>query len=469
MGRTATGTVRILNGEDGKPVWHGRWTRADGTRSEWLPLPGRISLDDEAGAKACAARMAPKVRAASVNNGGEGETVGKWFARLHAAKEAKGLATVGDMRGRARNWILPGIEQKTMRDGSLSIEDGERIVTRLDRAVAEFAKKGPGEGRLSPSTARNVWGDAMHALDEAVRSKDASLRVLTANPWRDVRGPDSGEEREGQILYSDELLALLRGIPVDPDAPPVPLYRRQCYAMAAYTKARASELEALTASDIDLAHGTITIDKQSDRKSKGRAKTKATKTKRVRVIDVEPHLRPLLEHLVAHPAGKKSRLLHMPRPEDRAEQLRRDLVHVGVTRKALHIEGDPLRRSILFHDLRDTGLTHMAVRGDAPIAIQWAGGHSDFKTTQGYIDRGRVEARRIGAPLPPLPSDLVGDESPRIAPGAISSRNSVTNKALSASPTGFDTLGNPGFPAENPPSAPSRAGFLLSFPVRYVA
>jgi hypothetical protein len=63
----------------------------------------------------------------------------------------------------------------------------------------------------------------------------------------------------------------------------------------------------------------------------------------------------------------------MPPPEDRAELLRRDLMHVGVTRKALHIEGDPLCRAIVFHDLRDTGLTHMAVRGDAPIVIQWAG------------------------------------------------------------------------------------------------
>ncbi len=32
----------------------------------------------------------------------------------------------------------------------------------------------------------------------------------------------------------------------------------------------------------------------------------------------------------------------MPPPEDRPELLGRDLVHVGVTRKALHIEGDPL-------------------------------------------------------------------------------------------------------------------------------
>jgi hypothetical protein len=76
----------------------------------------------------------------------------------------------------------------------------------------------------------------------------------------------------------------------------------------------------------------------------------------------------------------------------------------------------------VFHDLRDTGLTHMAVRGDSPIAIQWAGGHTDFKTAQGYLDRGKVEARRIGSPLPPLPPGIV-PESPRTITAKTSNRN----------------------------------------------
>ena len=69
--------------------------------------------------------------------------------------------------------------------------------------------------------------------------------------------------------------------------------------------------------------------------------------------------------------------------------------------------------------VRDTGLTHIAVRGDPPIAIQWAGGYTDFKTTQGYTDRGRVEGRRIGAPLPPLPPELF-DPGPETTRGETS-------------------------------------------------
>jgi hypothetical protein len=97
--------------------------------------------------------------------------------------------------------------------------------------------------------------------------------------------------------------------------------------------------------------------------------------------------------------------LHLPPPEDRAELLRRDLWTVGARRDALH-NSDELQRAIVLHDLRDTGLTHMAVRGDSPVLIQWAAGHTDMKTTSGYIERGKVEARRIGTPLPPLPEGL---------------------------------------------------------------
>jgi len=258
-------------------------------------------------------------------------------------------------------------------------------------------------------------GDVQHAFDEAVNAKDPTLRALKVNPLASVRGPDPGEDREGQILYSDEIAALLRGESADPARPPVPLYRRQTYAMAVYTKARASELAALTAADVDLAHATITISKQVDRKSKGREGTKQTKTRKVRTVDIEAHLMPLVKALLNAPQGRKGRLLHMPPPEDLAELLRRDLQTVEVARTALFLEGDPLQRGIVFHDLRDTGLCHMAVRGDSAIVIQWTAGHADFKMTQRYVDRGRVEAKRIGKPFPAIPASLfrIAPESPR--------------------------------------------------------
>ena len=75
MSRKSTGTVRILRNDDGELAWHGKFTHDDGTRSEWLPLPGRIELDDVEGAKACAARIAPGIRVAG-SGGVAVETLG---------------------------------------------------------------------------------------------------------------------------------------------------------------------------------------------------------------------------------------------------------------------------------------------------------------------------------------------------------------------------------------------------------
>jgi hypothetical protein len=39
-----------------------------------------------------------------------------------------------------------------------------------------------------------------------------------------------------------------------------------------------------------------------------------------------------------------------------------------------------------FHDWRHTGITNAAAAGMSPLAIMRMAGHSDFKTTQRYID-----------------------------------------------------------------------------------
>ncbi len=271
--------------------------------------------------------------------------------------------------GRFKSWIEPAIGDKAM--NAVTPADIEAIVEKLDEAFGAWraAAGGRGEGRLSPSTAANVWGDLAHAFDEAVSAKDKSLRVLCANPCANVRGPDTGDDREGPILYSDEILALLRGKAAEPDGKDVPLYRRRTYAVAIYTAGRRSELSAIDAPDVDKAHGTISISKQvARRKAKAadagrrgrKSPTKQTKTGRARTVDIEPHLYPLIEVLIAEVKG--GRLLRVPPIEDCAELLRQDLWTVGVRRPELH-HGDATRTPMTFHCLRDTCLTHMAVRG----------------------------------------------------------------------------------------------------------
>jgi hypothetical protein len=88
--------------------------------------------------------------------------------------------------------------------------------------------------------------------------------------------------------------------------------------------------------------------------------------------------------------------------------------HSSTVRDALHA---PIR----FHDLRSTGLTWMGARGDAPLAISWRGGHTDFKTTQRYIEQGQKLAAGFGRPFPPLPSSLYDvdyDAEPKFAGNA---------------------------------------------------
>jgi len=84
--------------------------------------------------------------------------------------------------------------------------------------------------------------------------------------------------------------------------------------------------------------------KQVDRDT---GKMRPTKTRRVRAIDVEPHLLPLLEVLVEE-AGEGGRLLRMPPDEDRADLLRRHLRVAGCTRESLFAD-DELRAPIKFH------------------------------------------------------------------------------------------------------------------------
>jgi integrase len=404
-GRPAKGCVKWRrNAKTGRRHWHVRLTLADGSRP-WVALDPAILEDEKAAAEACGKVVSDEARVSGLLPDTVKESADEWFKRFYDAKEAKGLSTAKEMRGRYKKWSSPLIGAKDMR--AVTNSDLEAIVRSLDRAVHAFMKEGPGAGRLAPSSATNIWGDVQHAFAEAKSAKDPGLRVLTVNPAADVRGPDPGDDRQGQILYGDELSILVAGEAVEPVHPDVPLYRRQTYAVVTYGKLRASEAEALKPEDVDLDHMTIRVTKQADRKTKERKGTKATKTKRMRTVDIEPHVLPLVRWLVKHPQGKGGRLLRMPPPEDRAELLRKDLHTVGITREALFIEGDPHERAIVFHDLRDTGLTHMAVRGDKPLVIQWTAGHTDFKTTQGYLDRAEVERHRIGLPLPPLPPTLI--------------------------------------------------------------
>ncbi|CAN98940.1 hypothetical protein predicted by Glimmer/Critica [Sorangium cellulosum So ce56] len=92
-----------------------------------------------------------------------------------------------------------------------------------------------------------------------------------------------------------------------------------------------------------------------------------------------------------------------------AVRLRRYLAFAGVTRPELFAD-DATRKPIMFHDLRATGVTWMAIRSDDPLRIMGQAGHVAFSTTQRYVQEAEQLAGRFEAVVPPLPATVLGDD-----------------------------------------------------------
>lgn len=418
MGRAAKGTVLFEGGR-----WKARITMADKTRRT-VALPPGISEDR---AREIALEMSQESRllpsTAAPSEVGALETVEEYGTRFVNWKIKKGHVTALDTRGRLRKWVFPVIGQMPI--GMVRRGELEAVVRNLDAAAST--------GRISTKTAGNAWRDVTGMFAQACQSKDEAMKIREDDPSEKVAGPDSGIDKEKPILFADELTRLLA-------CDKIPVVRRRAYAFAVYLGARANEIAALTAADFDMAHGTVTISKQRDRKTDA---DKRTKTKRTRVTSIELALVPLVEAMAeSRPRGRLFDLddADMPNDEQRASQLRADLKRAGVLRRELHTEGDAQRLPMWFHHLRDTGLCWMAIRGDDPLRIQWRGGHTDFKTTQRYIAQGRMLADggafRANPPFPALPAAII----PARIPARLASDDPGSEGQTEASPTGFEAV-----------------------------
>jgi len=69
--------------------------------------------------------------------------------------------------------------------------------------------------------------------------------------------------------------------------------------------------------------------------------------------------------------------------------------------------GDTAKR-LTWHDLRATGITWMAARGDDPLRIKQHAGHSTFSTTEQYIRTAEAIRDGFGDVFPELPACLLG-------------------------------------------------------------
>lgn len=384
----------------GWPRWFARarawgvYVYVDGRRlPDPIMLPG-IPREDVEGARAAAAGAVAFARANKVVPVDRGETVREWFGRYYDWRATQPLAeTVPTRRSRTERWIL----RVKLPSGG---EFGRRAMTAVSesdvRAVAKSLEDEVATERISPKTACNIWGDLTKGFSDARELNDETLRVRDDNPTTHVRGPKRAPPKAKPILRPDEIVTLLA-------CEAIPVARRRKYALAIYTGARASEQRGFDVESVDFRVMRMSVDRQVNRV--GRVKDR-TKTGRRRVFPIEPALVPLLKFLIGD--RKSGPLIARDNHKDPATQLRIDLKTAGVDRPELHV-ATAMRDHLTFHNLRDTHLTHRAVRGDDPRTVQWVAGHTTPNMTEAYVAQARYEAGiDFGQPFPPLPESLFG-------------------------------------------------------------
>lgn len=391
-GRPASGSLRWRAGQ-----WWAQITLLDGSRPV-VELDPEIPRDDRARARACAREVSEYARTNGVVPSRIKETVSEWTKRWLAVREERGLSSVADDRSRLTHHVLARLGPKDVR--RVSRDEIEDLVDELDRKVRAKI--------ISWKTASHAWGLVTRMFADACGAKRRDLRVREDNPALGVHGPERGPQRSKVYLYPSEVDALL-------SCRDVPLHWRRMFALAAYLYARAGEINALTWEDVDLERGLVHIHKSADRRT---GDVKTTKTKTTRRVPIEPSLRPLLEAMHEE-CGGEGRVSPVEETDKKlSRQLKRCLGLAGVKRAEL-FAADETRKPLTFHDLRGTGITWCAVRGDDPLKIKQRAGHSTFSTTEGYIrEAENLRETNFGHPFAPLPPALLGAKArPQAATG----------------------------------------------------
>jgi integrase len=394
-----TGTLEgPFRDASGKQFWRGKVRLRDGSRAR-VEIPAAKRESETASRNYVAwaqeqedathaiylAKIGKAMRAATPIAPVSTDEGDRWFGDWESARKARGLSSTRDNRNHFMSYIRPAVRGKHVRDWTS--EDVRAIVASLDAKIAA--------DEISAKYARNVWGTATKMCADAVKSKVEALRVRNDNPARDVEGPDSGDERAKQFLYPSEFVQLVA-------CEDIAMRWRRAIALAIYMFPRAGELRALRWEDVDLAHGLVHVHQAFDRRTREVSTTKSGKGRRV---PIEPALVPLLR--VMH-AERDATGLVCPMPNRMASRLREWLGKAKITRRELTDETSKTTKPLAWHDLRATGLTWCAVRGDEAMKIMQRAGHEDIATTMIYVRTADTIGTSFGDVFPPLPASLLG-------------------------------------------------------------
>lgn len=330
-------------------------------------------------------RPAPKTTAVAVATALE--SVEAWFARWIEARKRRGKKWASTYESRAKHWIFPRLGPRPM--AQVTRREVEQWVEWIDAEVqAEH---------LGWRTAIQTWSILSKMFTDACGSKTLSLRVREDDPTEKVAGPDEGIEKAKQFLYPSEFIQLVT-------CEAVPLAIRRAYAIAIYVYSRKGESRAVEWADLDLDHVSAHLHQAVSSET---GDLQSTKGKAARRIGLEPAIVPLLRAMRAEASDARFVLEPWPLAGEPATQLRGMLRRAGVGRAEL-LTSTATTRALTFHDLRATGVTWAAVRGDDPLRIMFRAGHKDLKTTLRYVRAVEDLKGTFGAPFPPLPECLLG-------------------------------------------------------------
>jgi Phage integrase family len=223
---------------------------------------------------------------------------------------------------------------------------------------------------------------AYRALGIETEEVPMQTSLMAQELLADLRVLDAGFAPPEIVDRNKELRALV-------ECAALPVGYRRLVALSVYLYMRPGELAVLRWRDVDLERGVVRAHRAHDRKT---GTTKATKTGHNRDVRVEPPALALLRVMAEE--GTSERVIPVEvwgngatmtgNLDRQTRRLRRCLRVAGVDRPALH-EAEATSKAMTWYDLRATGITWRAVRGDDPLRIMHAAGHTSFTTTQGYI------------------------------------------------------------------------------------
>jgi integrase len=390
-GRPATGSIVWADPHLKTEPIGVRVTRADGKRSV-IRFDLGTSAED-------AVALAPIIadRARHAVDADAGETVAEYAKRWTEWRDRRGITSANDVLARLVCHVMPLIGTIPIAD--VQRDDLRRVVSNLDDKVRVGFYRTSDDLRrpFAWKTALNLWSAVRAMFRDACSCKRVDLCVRDDNPAIAIPGPDTGPRKSKVYLWPSEFLALV-------SCEEVPLKWRRMFAIATYLYSRAGEVTALRWEDIDLVRRVAHIHASVNRDTGERKSTKSTYARRV---PIEAELVPLLQAMHKESRGRGP--LSPVRAADRklSRQLKRCLGLAGVDRSELFAMNDPTRKAVTFHDLRATGVTWAAVRGDDPLKIKQRAGHRSFSTTEGYIRDAENLGDSFGQVFPPLPPSLL--------------------------------------------------------------